>query len=136
MFSEPSETGSEGGIKCPREQLSLLCVGTTLCEKVIAFVLDQVIERTTTLLDIVIDRDAHSQWIGVLLEPGCNLARAKLVIAIEKYPAVLSVELIDYAGRCQLASDGAAPYSVLSLSALAESSKRKRRRTILGHPLV
>ena len=124
MFSEPSETGSEGGMKCPREQLVLLFVQTTLCENVVAFVLQQVTERTSVPLDIAIDLDSHSQSIGVLREPGCKLARAKLLIAIEKYPAVLSVELIDHADRSRFA-----------LSALVELSKRRRHRAILGHSL-
>jgi hypothetical protein len=122
MFSEPSETGSEGVIKCPREQLVLPFVQTTLFKNVVAFVLQQMTERTSVLLDIAIDLDSHSQSIGVLLEPECKLARAKL--AIEKYPAVLSVELIDHADRSRFA-----------LSALVELSKRRRHRAILGHSL-
>ena len=124
MFCEPLETGSDGVIKCPREQLVLLCVQTKLCENVVAFVLQQVTERWTGPIDIAIDRGSHSQWIGVFLEPGCNLARAKLVIAIEKYPAVLSVELIAHADRSQFA-----------LSARVELSKQRHRRWIFGHLL-
>lgn len=124
---------TEAALKCPREQLLILCVEANLCNDVVGSLLSCVTGQTFIPVDILVDRGIDTQWIGVLLDRERAKIDEHLVIQIEKHPAVLSAALIDHAGRSPLAPDGAVAGSFLALAALSGLSGQRRRQTILGN---
>lgn len=121
---------SERAVKCPRERFLLVCAETVCCPDVLNQFLRLLGSECPLPADIVVERGARLQWVGVLFDPQAYRPSERLIGRLEQMPSVWQVAVIDDDTRSLFAPDGAVGQGFVAIAFLLEETKRAQRRRL------